>query len=165
MSLAKQAAVAGAPGVLDVVAADGKTHTFLVARPSASDLITMRKWVLSQPLPDAGQGQGLTSADLEGLKPEERARLIREYARAQGQRREPTESEAVQIVFSPAGVAMQLWLAARRNHPELKKGDVAELVTEGNYEQVLDALDRALDASEDPTDPKAPAGSRSSPSS
>lgn len=165
MSLAKQAAVAGAPGVLELVDAAGTPHTLLVTRPSAADLITMRKWVLAQPLPDQGQAQGLTSEELEGLKPEERALLIREYARAKGTRREPTESEAVLAVFSPAGVAMQLWLAARRNHPELKKGDVAALVTEANYEQVLDDLDRALGASEDPADPKAPAGSPSSPSS
>jgi hypothetical protein len=165
MSLAKQAAVAGAPGVLDIQDADGKTHTFLVSRPSASDLIVMRKWILAQSLPDQGQAQGLTSAELEGLKPEERALLIREYARAKGSRREPTENEAVLIVFSPAGVAMQVWLAARRHQPGLKKEEVGALVTESNYEQVINDLDRAIGAAEDPDDPKAPAGSRFSPSS
>lgn len=165
MSLAKQSAVAGAPGVLVVKDAAGQEHTLLVNKPSATDLILMRKWVLAQPLPEGGAGQGLTSEELGGLKPEERVLLIREYARAKGTRREPTEGEATQLVYSAPGVAMQVWLAARRHHPGLTKEAVAKLVTEANWEQVISDLDAAVGADEDPDDPKAPGGPPSSPPS
>src|SRR4029453_15880725 len=119
--LANQSAVAGAPGVLIVRDKDGKEHTFLVSKPSARDHITMHKWLMSQPIPGDVTPQGINSAELVGLKPEEKRILLREYAKVKTQRREPTESEALQIASSTAGVVMQVWLAVRRHDRSINR--------------------------------------------
>lgn len=158
-----QAAVAGSPGVL-VIETDGGPHTFLVGKPSTNDLIAMQRWIHAHPLKEL-PGRGLSSDELAGLKPEEKLILLREYAKAKGQRREPTEGEVLDLVFSPGGVAMQVWLAARKHDRSLKREAIAELITEENYEQVSADLDAALGAEEGASDPKKPDGPDSSPPS
>lgn len=158
--LETHAAVAGTPGFLVIVGPDpGKgALSLFVSKPSPNDLLQMHRWVLSQPLP-GGTGEGLSSGDLAGLKPEHQLILLREYAKAKGQRRAPTEGEIVELVYSPAGAAMQVWLAARRHEPTLTRAMVEEYVTEANYEQVMLDLDAALGANaEGETDPKGSGG-------
>jgi len=149
--LSNQAAVAGTPGVLVI-----GERTLLVQKPSANDLLLMQRWVLSQPT--VGETQGLCDADLNGLSPERQLLLIREFAKAKNGKRTPTDAEIMQLTYSPAGVALQLWLAARKNHPDFTREKAAALVTADNADQVAIGLDAACDAEDGTSDPKKPAG-------
>lgn len=152
----RQHDVIGAPAPLRVDGPDGP-RDFLVNKPSPVDLATMQKWVLAQPLSEPSQG--LTSDEMAGLKPEDRVLLVREYAKVKSTRRAPNEIEVIQLITSAAGVAMQLWLAARRNHPGLSLDDVRKLVTDSNAIQVSVDMDAALEPDDgEPDDPKALAG-------
>lgn len=153
MSNSNQAAVVGGGGILTVGG-----RTFVVRKPSARDLVLMQKWLMSQPLKHQG---GLTEDDLKNLSPEHQMMLIREFAKVSKTRRAPTEAEAMEMVLSPAGVAMQLWLAARWDQPGLTQEEIRKLITEDNVTDVIVDLDEAVRA--DPTggesdDPKAPGG-------
>lgn len=153
-ALQNQAALTGAPGVLKL----GDLE-LLVTKPSAQDLVAMQRWVLSQPL--ANEPQGISSAELAGLSDSDRVIVLREYAKAAKSKRMPTDAEIMLLVTSPAGVARQVWNAARRHQPSLKIEDIARLVTDANADQVSEALDVALGVDpegEGSSDPKAPAG-------
>jgi hypothetical protein len=154
-----QASVAGTPGLLEIPG--DQPRTLLVTKPSANDLIIVRRWVLSQQLPE--QARGLSSAELAGLTPEDRMVLIKEYAKAKaGGRREPTEAESLELLCSREGVVLMVWLAARKHQP-ITREEVSAFVTAENCEEIMALLDKAIDANEEPTDPKAPGGSPSSP--
>ena len=151
--------VVAAPGPMTL---GGKT--FMVTSPTKADLNSLRKWVRSnyrRILGEREKADGITSEELSGLSPEHQLLLIREYARAKATERELTEAEATDVILSPEGTAMMVWLAAR------KYGDVTfewlcEEITEENVGKTFEDFDAAcgVQGEEGETDPKA-AGSAS----
>lgn len=148
-----QSAVVGGGGLLTIAG-----RTFVVHKPSAQDEILMQKWLLAQPL----KSSGINTEELAGLSEKEKLIVLREVAKNVRTKRSPSEADLVELLYSPGGVAMQIWLAARHDDPTLKFEDVKGLVTEANAIDLSVALDEAVKGiGEDNADPKAPAGSTS----
>lgn len=146
------------------VAGPGGDRTFLVSKPTKKDSLTIYNWAV-QHLKEA-KPAGLSSEELAGLSPEDRAFLLKEYARAAKGKRQITEQDIQDAMLSPEGMAFMLWVSARKQEPALKLQDVQALVTADNYEQVFADFGEATGIDEEGgVDPKAPGSDSSSPTS
>lgn len=151
-----------APAPLAIKGPDGTDRTFLVVPPSKKDSLTTYRWAV-QHLKEA-KPAGLSSEELKGLCPEDRAVLLKEYARAAKGKRAVTEQDIQDAMLTPEGLAFMVWVAAKKQDPALKLQDVQALVTEGNCDQVFaDFADATGIDEEGEVDPKAPGSDSSSP--
>lgn len=148
-----QAAVVGVKGLLQL-----GDLSLLVNPPTTQDLITVQKWVLSQPI--ASQ-KGISSKELEGLSAEDKKLVIDSYIKNRGAKRMPSEAEVVELLNTIEGTALQVWLASRDSHPDLLLEDVKTRITPENILKVkadLDLATRAPGDELDEEDPKASPG-------
>lgn len=125
-------------------------RVLLVQNPGKPELAAMRQWVLRQPLPHQ---KPLNSEELSELTEEQQKILLQAYVENRNAKRMPNEAEIVEIVDSPKGVAMMLWLASRT----LQRVTLAEIqphINDDNFGQVRADLDEALKDAETNEEPK-----------
>ncbi|MEO2090709.1 MAG: hypothetical protein ABGY75_14585 [Gemmataceae bacterium] len=140
-------------------------RTFLVVPPSEKDTITIYRWA-RQHIREC-KPVGLSSEELAGLSPEDKAFLLKEYAKTAKGKRQITEQDIQDLLFEPEGLAFMIWVSAKKQEPSLKLEEVKALVTEDNCDQVFADFGEATghEDREGHLDPKAPSPPSSSPAS
>ena len=168
MSLPKKKTqeLVSAPAPLTVKGPDGTDRTFLVAKPTKKDSLTIYNWAVNH-LKES-KPQGLSREELEGLPAHLQELMVKEYAKAaRSGRRQITEEDITEAMLTPEGTAFMIWVSAKKTEPALKLAEVQALVNADNFEQVYADFGEAtgiIDAEGD-VDPKAPGSGSSSPTS
>lgn len=121
-----------APGILSL----GGRELF-VRPPTAADLITLRKWArkvwADQIKAGGSRGPAPISPELfKDLTDAERLAVLQAMGEKLAAGREITESEALDIVTTPAGVALMVYLSARPFHADLTIEWVKAQITDEN---------------------------------
>lgn len=138
-----------APGVMTL----GDRDLF-VRPPTPANLLTVRKWARKKWAADlkaeAGDGpRPIDSAELEGLSPADRLEVLKAFGAARATGRQLTEAAAMDIVTSPEGTALMVYLSASPFHADLTLEWVREQITEDNVGTVLEDFNEQA-AVEDP---------------
>ncbi len=141
--------VAASPGVLTL-----GPLTLLVIAPTGADTMALRKWararwkerLKSLPVP-----VGITTAELEGLSPEDRMTVLKSYGqhKAANPERQITADEAFDILTTPDGMALMIYLSARHHTPDVTYEAVRAQITDENVDAVQEAFNEQT-APEDP---------------
>lgn len=141
-----QQRLVAAPGILTIRKTDEdgtvRELTILVAPPTTADQFAMKRWVHQHAKPASAVGH-LDSEDLKKLTPEDKLIVLREFAKEKAART-LTVADAMNAASTPSGVAMMIWLSARRFDSALTYPKIAEWIDDANVTEVLTDFDAVV---------------------
>lgn len=158
---ARNDAIVDGPVPFTLTGPDGRSRNFLLTRHGPAELLAMRRWIRGVLEPKAkGPALPFSREELDSLKPKEREILLKAYGAERARTPKTTdvpidETEAMELVLSPEGVARMIWLSAKRHQPGITLEDIMASVTEANVTEANEAYAAAM-IPEGDDDPKTP---------
>lgn len=120
-------------------------RVLMLSDPTIEDLVACRNYIKTQQKFDTCIGTLVKDPAFAMLSPEIQMQLAKDASREQlaGSKVETTPLE--EICVRPEYVALNIWLLARHNHPELLLAEVSSLITEQNVLEISVRLSDTID--------------------